>query len=136
MKRVISWVVLWLISCVVGLVIALVTMLASVLLKQTMELSLLAQIVKLIFYGAIFLAFIFAPAQWGALLAVAASEAVSPSKKGTRYVVFPVLAMIDVFAKLLIHIVNGNLKFGLILMFIYYVVLLIHGRSIAVGKQN
>jgi hypothetical protein len=129
MKRFLSWVVLYLISVIVSLVASLVVGIGYYLLGLVSELDTLWRIATYLLGGSAFLGFIFAPAYYGAFLSVLASEAIKPTKKGTRYCVLSILMLISNAIYIIVGAIQGTFFFNSIIMCIYYIFLIVLGRE-------
>ena len=131
MKRFLSWIVLCLISWLISLLTSLVVGIGSYILGLINELSTFWKIVAFLFGGTAFLSFIFLPVHYGYLFAIFASETIKESKKGMRYIVFPVCMLITNIIYIIIGLTEHTFYLNTIIMCIYYILLIISGRGIA-----
>lgn len=132
MKRLLSWLVMWLLSLLVGAFTVLLGNLAGYLILLIDELGIFLRVVCYLLGGATLLSIVLAPATQGPPIVALASQAICPSKKGTRYMVFSTLMLI-LYAIDFILVLSGQGKFNpsVLVMCIYYVILLIVGKGIA-----
>ena len=131
MKRFLSWIVMCLISVVVSLIASLLVGLGGWLIGIISHLSVFLQILCYLVGGSTLLSLIFLPVFYGPPLTVMASEAVCPTKKGTRYKAYAILMLITYILDIIIGLNNGHFNLATIVMCIYYIVLLISSKEFA-----
>jgi len=100
-------------------------------LDELSALSIVAKIILIFFGGSALLGLVFTPVFYGSMLTVLASEAVSPSPNGTRYIVFSTivltLTVISFFSLLLI---KRTLNIACIFVVLYCIALLIMAKDL------
>ena len=130
MRRFLSWVVLYLICCLTSLVEAVACKFGAYLLYLVNELSVFWRLVAYLFGGVTFLSIITLPIHYGSYFSFSASEAIAPSKKGTRYIVFSVYMLIISVIYTILEAMNGTFHASVVLMCIYYITLIVLSRDI------
>lgn len=130
MKRILSWIVMFLLSVLANTCTSLVIRLCGWFINLTNVMNLGPRIVCYLFFGTTLLSILFIPAVYGAILTSSASEAVCPTKKGTRYIVYSVLMLVLCVYDFVVSFQSNVWDVGALLMCIYYIVLLISSRII------
>ena len=131
MKRLLSWFIMWLLSILVGVFTVLLGNLAGYVLTLIDELSIFFRVVCYLLGGATLLSIVLTPATQGPSIVIAASETICPSRKGTRYVAFSgIMLVLYVIEFILVFSGQGKFNPTVLIMCIYYVILLITGKSI------
>ena len=124
MKRVLSWFVL-LITCFIVLLVVHFSYIGTLyLIDFFWHNNLFVKILLFAFLGSTVFGWFCAVIFYGATLSFFASEAVYPSKKGTRYLVYSVVMLVLYLICMLIEFDTRQ-----IIMSIFYVVLLIISQS-------
>ena len=136
MKRILSWVVLYLISVIISLLTSLVVGVAGYVLGLVSELNTFLQIAIYILGGTTFLSLVFAPVYYGTMLTVFACEAIRPSKKGTRYIVYSIWMLISNIIHIVVGLSNHTFHFNAMIMCIYYIMLIIYGKNAALENND
>ncbi len=136
MKRVLSWVVLDLISVVVSLITSLIIEISVYILGLIGQLNIFLQILIYIFGGATIISFIIAPMHYGAGFAVFACESIKPTRKGTRYIVFPVYMLIASVINIVLSLKNQTFSLNMVIVCIYYIMLIIYGKESVEEKED
>lgn len=136
MRRIVSWVVLYLISLLVSLLTSLVVGLASYALDFIQNLNTFLKIICYLFGGTTLLSFLFIPAIYGSFLTVFAVESIHNSKKGLRYIIFPVYMILTSIIYIFIGLREDTFYFNQIIMCIYYILLIINGRTTVAETQS
>lgn len=106
-------------------------------LGELRELSTVVKIILIVFGGSTLLGLVFAPVFYGAPLTAVASEAVSPSPNGTRYVVFSTIILtLTVISFLGLLIIKNVLNIACIFVVLYCIALLVMAKSLREEKIN
>lgn len=136
MKRFFSWIVLYLISSLTGILTSLMLSLGAYVLDLMSELSTFWRIVIYFFGGTSFLSLVFFPVYYGVFAAISASEAVKPSRRGLRYIVFSIYMLITGIIYIITGLTEGTFHLNTIIMCIYYVMILIFGKEASLNNAN
>ena len=112
-KRFLSWVVLLISYVLVNYLARLIFALALWLVSWVFGFKLVVVIILFIVFGSLFLSIVVAPLFYGPALVLSASEAICPSKKGTRYRVISCFYLIGWALVLLAYIFLKPLFIGL-----------------------
>ena len=122
---------MYLISVVVGILASLLVALGGWLIGIINDLSVFLRILCYLFGGSTLLSLLLLPVYYGPPLTIMASEAICPTRKGTRYKVYSVLMLITYVLDIIIGLSNSYFNLATIVMCIYYIVLLISSKEIA-----
>lgn len=129
MKKFLSVLVLVVCYVVVSVVETYAGMGVMWFLEEISKMSTAATIVIVIFGGTLMLGVVFVPIFWGATLTLLASEAVSPSPHGTKYVVFSIIVMILTVVSFVLTYMGGVINLAGIGILIYCIMVLVGSKS-------
>lgn len=131
MRRFLSWIVLCVITLVIDIFSALVMMFGGYILDLIGKLNAFFQIIIFLTAGGTILSFLLLPAIRGPALTVWASESISQTKNGARYVVFAVFMLICSILRIYFDILHHDFSLNLLVMCLYYILLIVCGRAAA-----
>lgn len=129
MRRFLAWIVLCIITLIVDMLSALVMVLGGYLFDLIGELNAFLQIIIFLVAGSTILSFLILPAFYGPPLAVSASESISKTKKGTRYVALAVFMLIWSVLRISYDLTHHDFSLNLLVMCLYYILLILYGRG-------
>jgi len=94
------------------------------------------RIIIYLFGGSTLLGILFAPLQYGGILTVSASEAIKPSKAGTRYKVFSLIIIIIYALEFVLSIIMRKPNWAALYVIAFGVSLLISGAAMMKDKEE
>lgn len=132
MRRFLSWIVLCAVSLLVEIVLSMAVRLGWYVVGLIGKLGTLLQIIVILFAGTSILSFFVFPVSYGMILALKASEAVCPTRKGTRYVLLGVsMLVIDLLCFFIDIVFRRMLSLNYLVACIYYIMIIFTGREYA-----
>ncbi len=129
MKRFLSWIVMYIVWMFATLVPNMLTVVAAVQFDLLDGLSIFAKAAICILGGAIMLALICSATYFGVICTMAASEAVKPSRKGTRYRVFAIFMLVGSVLNIVASILSRSFALYLLPLALFYIMLLIKSKD-------
>lgn len=134
--RFLSWVVMAICSVVVYYVAVFLIWLVVLAVGAISTLTVFWQIVIYLLGGSTLIAIIFAPLQYGGILTVSTSEAVKPSKAGTRYKVFAIAIMVLFALEFIASIIISAIDWAALYVIAFGISLLISANATMKSKEE
>ena len=130
MKRFLSWVVLIACTAVVYFVQTIAYRIAMYIIQWFLNTSAFMRIVAIVFGGGTILALASLPIIYGSTLSVIASDAVFPSRRGLRYIIWgTAYLMICLASAVLLYVFNKSLNVTAIAGALYAIALIVIGNK-------
>ena len=136
MTRFLSWIFMFIFGWLVGMFTSLVVGISTYLLRLIGELDTIARLACYLIGGSAFISFIFAPICYGAPFCVHITESISKSRRGIRYIIYPIYMLITSIFYIIYKTNNGYFPINCVIMCIYYIAIILIGRNISLGRDN
>lgn len=126
LKRILSWIVLYFVSAFWGAIISVIYALGILVFIKIEELSGFFEVLFTLIGFSVFGSFSLSASVYGAIATFHSSEAIMESKKGTRYIAFPIYALI---LNILSMIIKSEVHINIIMICIFYLCLIIYSKK-------
>lgn len=136
MKRFLSWIVLIVMGYIVSLLTSLVMGLGAYIFALIDELNAFLKILIYLVGGTTLLSILIAPIYYGCMFTVPASESVKKSRKGLRYIIYSVYNLLMSVVYIILGFAQGEFRLHSLLMCIYYIAILLIGKSAALENED